>query len=111
MAQFTWSNGYDPSALGQSINQIATVLTKDANYELADSEKTSFIAITASAASKTITLGLLESECAFVANVGGTNAFTLKNVSGDSGTSVAAGKVALVIASKTANSSKIYVLN
>ena len=111
MAQFTWTNGYDPSALGKSINMIATAITKDDSYELADSEKTSFIALTASAASKTFTLGLIEGECAFVANVGGTNALTLKNVSGDSGTSLATGKVALVIASATANASKVYVLN
>lgn len=111
MAQFTWTNGYDPSALGKSINQIATQITKSDSYELADDEKTSFICITASAASKTITLGLLEGEAVFVINVGGTNAFTLKNVSGDSGTSIAAGKVALVIGSSTANASKVYVLN
>ena len=111
MAQFTWTNGYDPSQLGKSINMIATSITKDDSYALEDSEKTAFIALTASAASKTITLGLEEGECSFVANVGATNALTLKNVSGESGTSLATGKVALVIASKTANASKIYVLN
>ena len=47
----------------------------------------------------------------FVANIGGTNAVTVKAISGDTGTSVAAGKVAIVIASSTANASKIYVLN
>lgn len=111
MAQFTWTNGYDPSALGKSINMIASSVTSAVDYSLADSEKTSFIALTASAASKTITLGLVEGECAFVANVGSTNALTLKNVAGDSGTSLATGKVALVIASETADASKVYVLN
>ena len=47
----------------------------------------------------------------FVANIGGTNAVTVKAISGDTGTSVGAGKVAIVIASTTANASKIYVLN
>ena len=46
-----------------------------------------------------------------VANIGGTNAVTVKAITGDTGTSVAAGKVALVIGSATANASKIYVLN
>ena len=111
MAQFTYTGGYDPSILGKSINMIATAISKADSYALADDEKTSFITLEATAASKTITLGLLDGECAFVANVGATNALTLKNVSGDSGTSLATGKVALVIASTTANGSKVYVLN
>lgn len=62
------------------------------------------------AASKTVTLGLSEGQIAFVANTGGTNAFTLKNVAGDTGVSVGAGKVALVVASTTADRSTIIVL-
>lgn len=86
-------------------------LTKSADYALADAEKKNYIGVTLSAASKTVTLGLEDGQMAFVHNAGGTNAFTVKNVSGDSGTSLAAGKVALVVGSKTANSSVVLVLN
>ena len=89
----------------------ATVLTKSADYELADSEKTAYIGVTLSAASKKVTLGLKENQVAIVVNEGGSNTFTLKNVAGDSGTSLAAGKLAVVRASTTANASKVYVLN
>jgi len=86
-------------------------ITKSANYTLADDEKAAYIGITLSAASKTVTLGLPDGAVALVVNEGGTNAFTLKNVSGDSGTSVAAGKAYLVRASSTANGSKLTLLN
>ena len=89
----------------------ATSITKNANYTLADAEKTPYIGITLSAASKTVTLGLPDGVAALVVNEGGTNAFTLKNVSGDSGTSIAAGKAYLVRASTTANGSKLTLLN
>lgn len=89
----------------------AVSLTKSNNYTLADSEKVPYVGITLSTASKTITLDLPDGAVCVVVNEGGTNAFTLKNVSGDSGTSLAAGKVALVRASTTANGSKVYVLN
>ena len=86
-------------------------LTKSANYTLAEDEKVFYIGITLSAASKTVTLDLPTGAVAIVANEGGTNAFTLKNVSGDSGTSIAAGKAYLVRASTTANGSKLTLLN
>ena len=86
-------------------------ITKSGNYSLADSEKKAYIGITLSAASKTITLGLPDNAVALVVNEGGTNAFTLKNVSGDSGTSISAGKAYLVRASTTANGSKLTLLN
>lgn len=85
-------------------------LSKSANYSLADNEKVAYIGITLTAASKTVTLGLPTGTAALVVNEGGTNAFTLKNVSGDSGTSVAAGKAYLVYASQTANASKVTAL-
>ena len=90
---------------------FAVSLTKSDSYELAADEKKPFISLVASAASKTFTLGLDDGDVAFVANIGGTNAFTVKNVAGDTGTSVATGKVAIVIASTTADASKVYVLN
>lgn len=87
-------------------------LSKSADYSLSASEKAApYVGVTLSAASKTVTLGLANGQVMIVANEGGTNAFTLKNVSGDSGTSLAAGKVAIVVGSTTANGSKVYVLN
>ena len=87
------------------------VLTKSADYALAKDEKAAYIGITMSAASKTLTLGLPDNAVCLVVNEGGTNAVTLKNVSGDTGTSLGAGKAALVRASATADGSKVYVLN
>ena len=89
----------------------ATSITKSASYTLTDAEKTPYIGITLSAASKTVTLDLPDGVAALVVNEGGSNAFTLKNVSGDSGTSIAAGKAYLVRASTTANGSKLTLLN
>ena len=89
----------------------AVAITKSANYTLADEEKVGVIALEATAASKTFTLDLPDGTAAFVANVGSTNAFTLKDVSGDSGTSIATGKLYLVIASQTANASKLILCN
>ena len=80
------------------------------NTELAESNKRPFIGVTATAASKTLTLGLEDGDMVIVVNEGAANAVTLKNVSGDSGTSLAAGDVALVIASTTANASVIDVI-
>lgn len=90
---------------------LAKSITTDADLTLGKGQKNGVVAITASAASKTITAGLADGECLTVVNVGGTNAFTFKNVAGDSGTSIATGKVALVIGSTTANGSKVYILN
>ena len=74
-------------------------------------KKALYIGVAASAASKTVTLGLAEGQIAFVHNAGDTNAFTLKNVAADTGTSLAAGKVALVVGSPTANTSAVLALN
>ena len=89
----------------------ATSISKAANYTLAAAEKTPYIGITLTAASKTVTLDLPDGTAALVVNEGGTNAFTCKNVSGDSGQSIAAGKAYLVRASTTANGSKFTLLN
>lgn len=86
-------------------------ISKNENYSLADSEKLAYIGITLTAASKTVTLGLPNNAVCLLVNEGGTNAFTVKNVSGDSGTSIAAGKAYLVRASTTANGSKLTLLN
>ncbi|MBR2999667.1 MAG: hypothetical protein IKF39_01605 [Oscillospiraceae bacterium] len=104
LMEWKYSNGFDPS-------EFATSIAIEDDYELKDIEKDVFLAFTCSAASKSIVLGLEAGQFMVVANIGGTNAVTVKAIKGDTGTSVAAGKVALVIASATANASKIYVLN
>ena len=86
-------------------------ISKSANYELAAGEKTAYIGVTLTSASKTVTLGLPDGAVCLLVNEGGTNAFTAKNVAGDSGTSIAAGKAYVVRASTTANSSKFTLLN
>ena len=94
----------------QSLN--AQVVEMSADTTLTDAQKNTLaVLFTCSAASKALTLGLANGQIMFVANTGGTNAVTVKAISGDSGTSVGAGKVAIVVASSTANASKIYVLN
>lgn len=106
MAHMNWkyTNGFDPA-------EFATDLSISDDYELAEQEKDLFLSFACSAASKSIVLGLKEGQFMIVANIGGSNAVTVKAIKGDSGTSVAAGKVALVIGNAAANGSKIYVLN
>ena len=85
-------------------------LSKAADYALTDAEKTAYVGITMTAASKTLTLGLRNGDVAFVVNEGGTNAVTVKNVSGDTGTSLGAGKAMVICASETADGSKVTIL-
>lgn len=93
-------------------SSIATSVEMSVDTTLTDAQKNNLvIAFTCSAASKSLVLGLADGQSVIVANIGGTNAVTVKAITGDSGTSVGAGKVALVIGSSTANASKIYVLN
>lgn len=96
---------------GWELFDMETAISVSDSYKLTAEEQRPFINIVVSAASKTITLDPPVGATAIVTNVGGTNAFTLKNVSGDTGTSLAAGKVALVVASQTADASTVKVLN
>lgn len=104
LMEWKYSNGFTPS-------EFATDITMADDKELAESEKDLFVSFTCSAASKSLVLGVEPGQFMIVANIGGTNAVTVKAIKGDTGTSVAAGKVALVIGAATANASKIYVLN
>lgn len=90
---------------------FAKVVTTAVDYELKADEKGLFLAVEATAASKTLTLGLEDGDQMIVTNIGGTNAITLKNVAGDTGTSLAKGKTAIVVASTTADGSTVLVLN
>ena len=102
--QWKYSGGFDSA-------EFATAVSFKVDTELTTAQKDLFVAATAEAASKVLTLGLTDGQAMILANVGGTNAFTAKNVSGDTGTSIGTGKVALVIGSTTANGTKVYVLN
>ena len=104
MKKWRFADGWD-------LSDLSTNLTISDSAELTEEQKLPFVNVTASAASKTVTLGLKDGQTVLVTNTGGTNAFTLKNVSGDTGTSVAAGKCAIVVASTTADGSVVAVLN
>lgn len=102
--EWKWTDGYE-------VGEFAKIIEKSDSYALANDEKQMFIAFSMSAASKTLTLGFPDGQMGIIYNIGGSNAVTVKNVSGDSGTSVGAGKVALVCASTTANGTKCILLN
>ena len=102
--KFTFTNGFENGDFSKSIT-----MSKD--YELSANEKGLFLSFSCSAASKTLTLGLEDGDSMIITNVGGTNAVTVKNVEGDTGTSVAKGKAYLVVASTTADASTLIALN
>lgn len=116
-----WDASTDTLTVTGAVNAIGGIagaltgsvaIEKADNYALSDAEKANqFISLKASAGSKTFTLGLPDGQVALVYNAGDTNAFTLKNVSGDTGTSIAATKLVLVVASTTANKSTVIELN
>lgn len=87
-------------------------ISKEVDYALSAAElKAPAVRVTLTAGSKTVTLGLAANQIMFVLNAGDTNAFTLKNIEADTGTSLAAGKIALVIGSVTKNASTVIELN
>ena len=96
---------------GWKLGDLSAVIEKADSYTLGEDEKKPFVSVSMSAASKALTLGLEVGDVMIVSNIGGSNAVTVKALDGDTGTSVAAGKVALCIGQATANASKIYVLN
>ena len=107
MAIKTWkySDGY-------SLSEFASTVAISDDAALTDEQKTLFIQFSSSEASKTLTLGLDAGQQAIITNVGGTNAVTVKNIAGDTGVSVGAGKVALAIGgTATADTCVIKVLN
>lgn len=90
----------------------ANTLTKADSYALAAAEiKKVYTGVTMSEADKVLTLGLAAGQMMFVNNDGGTNAFTVKNVAGDTGTTLAANKLLLVIGSATANASIVKAID
>ena len=102
--QWKYSNGYDTS-------EFCTALEIEDDYALGEYEKDLILKAESTADSKSIQLGLADNQPMIIANVGASIAFTAKNLKNDSGQSIAAGKVALVLGSTTANGTKFYVLN
>lgn len=98
---FAFTGGYDTNATFFTFSDHATL----------PSDYRDVVCATASAASKKLTLGLGNGETLILVNVGASNAFTAINLEGDTGSSIGAGKVALIIGSSTADGTKIYVLN
>lgn len=106
-------NGIEANLNGSQKGAIlgSVVIEKANDYALSDSEKANFIfSLKATAASKVFTLGLDAGQAALVYNHG-TESFTLKNVSGDTGTTVATTKLVLVVGNATANASTVVALN
>ena len=109
--RFTVVEATEKINIGATVAKVLSV-TKAVDYALASSEKKNrLIKTTMSAASKTLTLGLPEGQEIIVKNAGATNAFTVKNVSGDTGTSLAVGKSLLIFASETADASTVIELD
>lgn len=87
-------------------------LSKAIDYALTAAEKANLVfLITLTAGSKAVTLGLAAGQVALVHNAGDTNAFTVKNIATDTGTSLAAGKTLLMVGSVTKDTSTVIALN
>lgn len=89
--------------------QGASYVSSANSLTLAEKDRAFVVLCDITAGSKTVTLDLPEFACCIVANIG-INTFTLKNVSGDTGTSVAAGKAFMIMASQTADGSSVVQL-
>ncbi len=105
MMRFKNTDGWD-------LSDMSATLSLSDSAGLTEEQKRPFISFACSAASKVLTLGLAEGQSCIVTNTGGTNAVTVKNIAGDTGTSVAAGKAALCIGgSSTPDTFVCKVLN
>lgn len=97
---------------GWSLEDFNAEVTFSDSIDLTDDQKRPFINAVASAASKVLTLGLNPGDTCLVTNIGDTNAFTVKNIVGDTGVSVGTGEVALCIGgTDTADTFAAVVLN
>ena len=106
-------SGVEGNVVGSQKGAIlgSVAISKADNYALSAAEKANLVfSLKATAGSKTFTLGLQTGQVALVYNEG-TNTFTVKNVAGDDGTSLETTKLVLIIASTTANASKVIALN
>ena len=89
--------------------QTAKYLSPTGDYELKTSERAFVVAVSMGELSKTLKTALpLETSCVVVN--AGANAFTLKNVTGDAGLSLPAGRAALVVVTGSSGTSVITPL-
>lgn len=89
---------------GWTLGELSTELSISDDYTLKANEKTPYIGVTATAASKSIILGIEKGDTCFVTNMDST-AFKVKNLEGDTGVSIGSGKCAIVIGGTTASDS------
>lgn len=94
---------------GWTLDDLNDHISVAVDTKLTDEHKRPFLGVTLTAASKTVTLDLEDGDMMILVNEG-SNAFTVKNVAGDTGTSVAAGVAALVIASTTADATVVKAI-
>lgn len=89
----------------------SNTISKAVDYALSATEIAKlFTSITMTVASKVLTLGLAAGQMMIIYNAG-AETLTVKNVSGDTGTSLATTKAILVIGSATADASIVIALN
>ena len=89
----------------------ARSIEKADSYALSATEKLALhLDLKNTGSAKVFTLGLAPGQIAFVYNFG-SETFKVKNVAGDTGTSLATTKLLLIVGSTTANTSTVVVLN
>lgn len=93
------TNGYSQDIYGSK-------LTLAGDHTLTDQEKCLVVSINMTAASKTVILGVADGDAMTVINIG-SNAFTVKNIAGDTGVSLDAdGMVTVIGGGDTADAAK-----
>lgn len=89
----------------------ANILSKSDNYALTATEiAKTFTSLTQSADNKVLTLGLAAGQTMIVHNAG-SKTFSVKNIAGDTGTSLATTKAILIVGSATQDASIVIALN
>lgn len=113
--------GIEANVTGDVTGNVAGMLTggvigmatieKAVDYALTAADKAKLvISAKMTASGKVLTLGLAAGQVAFVYNHG-SETYTVKNVAGDNGTSLATAKLLLVVGHGTANTSTVIALN
>ena len=85
----------------------ASTITLSDNMTLPERDRAFVLIVQATASSKTLTLDLPDDACCIVVTIDDSNAYTLKNVSGDNGASISPGSIYLVKAGREANGTMV----
>jgi hypothetical protein len=88
----------------------ASAVTLSGNMTLPEKDRAFVLIVQATASGKTLTLDLPDDACCIVVTIDDSNAYTLKNVSGDSGASISPESIYLVKASREANGTMVVQL-